>query len=210
MEMENHAGFRNVFVHALTICLLLGSPLLASRAQSPPAPTASAQRLDTFYMKNGKKKLYECIRLAGDSIYYRYPKQSTTYHMNRNRVIKIAHSNGETQDIQKAPTPAGSRPVRWQDVTITREKTDVRGMRLLDKYDEKLGSSNIHRRVKASKLEKAAIIQLQKRAALKRATHLYIEEVKFATAFGEPPSVHIKAAAYRKLSLPKGYKPQAR
>lgn len=201
---------RSCTLHATQIallCLLFAvSAHLAWGNTAPQSPTPKPEPIDTFYMKNGKKEAVKFVRMEGDSIYYSFPGKSRTYRMTRNRVLAIVHADGKREELQKAPESSGSQPMRWQDVVVTENKKDIRGMRLIDRYDEKLGSGNIHHRVKASKLKKGAIVQLQRRAALKHATHLYIKRIEFATAFGEPPSVHIEAEAYKVLKLPKDYK----
>lgn len=85
----------------------------------------------------------------------------------------------------------------WQDVVVTKEEADVKGMLFVDKYDITLTQSGNWSRAKSEEMELGATIQLQKRAVQRRATHLLVREVEIKRTYGEPPSIRIVGEAYK-------------
>ncbi|PIE84131.1 MAG: hypothetical protein CSA07_03425 [Bacteroidia bacterium] len=169
--------------------------------EAPRAETPIPAGLDRLHMRAGRTMDVRLMGVKGDSIYYRMPEGTEVFHMTRNRVLFITRKNGEKERMQEE-----IREVLWQDVVELRDAKDTRMMKHLEHYDEKLTSQNIRKRVKAKELEGAAVIQLKKRAAMVRATHLLIRKVDFVTTYGEPPSLHIVGDAYRQVGT--GGKPE--
>ncbi len=96
-----------------------------------------------------------------------------------------------------AVIPAAAPTASWKDVKVTKDSAECQGMLYVDKYDVTLTQSRNLGRMTSDDLEKAAVMQLQKKAVQRRATLLYIRKVEFIRAYGEPPSIRINAAAYK-------------
>lgn len=96
-----------------------------------------------------------------------------------------------------AVIPTATPTASWKDVKVTKDSAECRGMLYVDKYDVTLTQSRNLGRMTSDDLETAAIMQLQKKAVQRRATLLYVRKVEFIRAYGEPPSIHINAAAYK-------------
>lgn len=160
---------------------------------------SSGQPCDTIYLRDGSKIDAYFERFSEDSIHYRLRGLKPQFRIAKARVERLRLRDGRVKEFERLEGEEPPRLDRWQDVKVTHKKEDIARMLRMDNYDVKFNATSLQRRPRRSDMEKGAIVQLQKLAAQKGATHLYIEEMEYFASYGEPPEIRVVASCYREL-----------
>ncbi|MGM0496673.1 MAG: hypothetical protein ACQESJ_02025 [Bacteroidota bacterium] len=149
------------------------------------------QKLDTIYMLGQTKKVVNIKRVIYSKIIYEEPGSDESKEIDKKQVQRIVYHSGRREKFND-PIIMDVDETSWQNVVLTNEKSEVKGLYEVGEVHGESSSRN--RTPKAA--ERTAKIRLKRRAANKGAQIVLITKDESSGGFGEIPKYSLKGIAY--------------
>ena len=150
---------------------------------------------DVIVLHEGTRYYVDVKKIYKNLLYYSFPDQTKVYKIDRRTVHKVLYKSGII-DVLSEKQREVEEISDWKKIKITEDKDDVEDMVeviALEAISEGKEGGN----ATPKSLERNARIILRRKAALENADIVLITGKQTQVAFGEPPSLTLKAIAYK-------------
>ena len=149
---------------------------------------------DSMFMFDGEIKLVDVKSFTNKNIVYTDPGLMDIYKVDRRKVTKIVYKTGLVEYINQVESEIPESK-KWKLIEVTENPEDVQNFIKLGKIKGESRSS--HFDTDNAALERSAIVVLKKRAMKLEADIILITDKNIYRPYGEPPSITLKAVAYK-------------